>query len=455
MIQEFGKSTMISKYIKYLLSHQQLPSTRIIFDGQYMHQGNFYVYKYLLIVCNTSGFFNSDNIYTFKRLTIEEALRVSDTARILRSTSNNRVNNVPLTVTDDYVSTLTPATYSVVDIDITDKDLEVAANVFSSTTDYYDSYTHEYLGLYLKWLRNKTGLNIMPLYNQFSNRYTDKIRLDSDSTTKKLKVVPVDMDANVTSRPYVALVPLSFDTVYTVAYESVFPTKVYPVLFGTNLLTNHHNLQDRTSTELAYMTQLLDFKPMFRNQSFFDKPFKVMVPSLSAEEYVTSTGEPVNLFPWERYLYLAIEMSHNNRTSIAVVEGDHVSHQVSTVFSAEGITTKVSEDAISDLSSGKLSLLQINDHKIHPFSDKLIEYLCGNTIDIREEISENVVKVQELLGQTKDPYLNWNRSIQTEIFLKYHRTRTKQKPAAFDVLGYVDSDIENVLEKGELNEEYS
>ena len=81
----------------------------------------------------------------------------------------------------------------------------------------YDSYTHEYLGEYLRFLRDYYNVNLMSLYNCFSDRAATNInlkfsiskRIDSenseiincefaDDDLYKLYVVPVKLFKNYT-----------------------------------------------------------------------------------------------------------------------------------------------------------------------------------------------------------------------------------------------------------------
>lgn len=80
----------------------------------------------------------------------------------------------------------------------------------------YDSYTHEYLGDYLRFKRDYQNIDLMPLYNCFSDRlcpsYTKKISTSKISTT----ISTTDPD----SKDYkIYMLPIKLFQQYTIAID--------------------------------------------------------------------------------------------------------------------------------------------------------------------------------------------------------------------------------------------
>lgn len=93
----------------------------------------------------------------------------------------------------------------------------------------------------------------------------------------------------------------------------------------------------------------------------------------------------------------------------------------------------------------KLSLLQFNDKRNYPFADRLIEYLTLNVIDSADEISDNIKRIQDILGNQESRYIAygaWNNYLRTLIYL---RTRYDKNITHFDMNGYVDKTVESSI----------
>ena len=96
-------------------------------------------------------------------------------------------------------------------------------------------------------------------------------------------------------------------------------------------------------------------------------------------------------------------------------------------------------------------LTLVNDNIQHPFADRLIEYLCENTIDSRNTILLNNKLVENYLignkyisGYTKS--LLWTNNIQN-ILYQIEISNPNYVEKYFDSLGYVDKSLEEYVLK--------
>ena len=143
-MQEFNKVTTTSNFIKQLLNDTYLPVIRTVLPGDFIIANRLYILRCSIIRCNSSGY---------------------------------------LLPYDD--ADLTPVAQftTVGEYTFGEKNDKLCTN-FQSSSEGYDSLTHEGLGRYLRSLRDMYGLNLMPLYNCFSNNTLPNHHIFSDRIIK-------------------------------------------------------------------------------------------------------------------------------------------------------------------------------------------------------------------------------------------------------------------------------
>lgn len=190
-MQKFNKITTQSNIIKNLLATTYIPLIRTVRQGDYICEDRMYVYKCEVIYCTESGYiggikFNFD----------------TPTARWRR--------------VDEY--------------HFGDRDGKLSTN-YVSDSEGYDYYTHERLGQYLRNLRDMYGLNLMPLYNCFSNQF-----LEAHYITPK-KVIETIEDNNTK----IYKVPIRFNEDYTICIENIGVTTFAPAFIRNSALLKLNN----------------------------------------------------------------------------------------------------------------------------------------------------------------------------------------------------------------------
>ena len=455
---QFFKNTIESKFIKYLLEYTPLPIFPTINSGEIMIEGCTYIYIDKILLCTKTGRFRGINANTFidDYLYVNEDLYVTDDDYVLarRNPLTGEYNTyLPdekgiggLTVTDDYVRyEIRPvAEYEIVDNFIFGQFVPNVTQRFVSNTSYYDFQTHKFLGDYLRCLRDIYGLDLMGLYNCFDNYSVSNISLSLTGVTESTPV-----------KSKVFLIPIKFNKVYTIALNSNFPVLAKAIFYKNHLLVTGQGV-DLTSLLQSPVTQY--------NSLLFNSPVTFSVTNNTDLNTNATTEAQINqalaqkrqtdklLQDYEKYLYLAIQISENNETPIVVIEGDYSSVASSYVVSADGINT-LSQPQISSVFRSNLSLLEqtITTDSV-PFSDKLISYLLQYTIDVREEIDDNVARVETDINYNP-PIKNfkkgmWDVNLRYVLYNKYMNIQNIDFINKQDIIGFVDRDIENATLKG-------
>lgn len=470
---QFFTTTLITKYIKYLLSNTPIPQYSFISENQHMVKGCLYTYKNSILHCTKEGRFTGLN-GTLKRidhLYAQPDLRVADpyfkefgvdnvyadradyydqpdktwpNAPSFANLDEGWMSIVkpdpthpgdwlpskaqPLAATDDVVGVRvwSPAEFDIVSTFLPTVYTPGVTQQYMSNVSYYDSETHRWLGEYLRLLRNMYDLDLMGLYNCFNYQVVRSLVLNKDTDGNVLQVP--------NHKKKVLLVPIKFDRTYTIAIESSTPVQICSVFYNNGLV-----MDARGQTPLS---SILEEQLINKNTTQFHQPFTY-----------TSCSADTTTQKYERYLCLAIQVSETNDSSVVVLEGDYSRGSSSrSIADAKGLRKgEATVERLSEMMTSDLSLLATNDKLQHPFADRLIEYLCGNTIDTREKIDNNVEKVIDQLGNFEQEYKGqWSNELRYAIYDRYMDLKNKGYLNKRDILGYVDKDIENALRKGYL-----
>ena len=338
----------------------------------------------------------------------------------------------------------------------------------SITKSYYGSDIHEYLGNYLRFLRDYKHINLMSLYNCFSNRVIFPKRSDSYLH---------EQDKNYN---YYAI-PVRFGQNYTIGLDTSIPIEVYCTLWDEVEI----DLNGSTTGEDPRLTRLKTLTSITINSCDMTRPFiytklKDLPQGLVVSDYINHFGN----------LKLVLRVPRSNSTSIVVLEG---SYGFDTVI--DGVVTTSAEfgqkedkyhfkDYPTDL-----SLLKVNDKQQHPFADRLMEYLLDTAVTNVDILDDNIKRVQEFLIYLENykigiVYGDWDETMNDNIYKlvnnshisrygaqeyeRYIKSKTNVvnseggewldfdyknlKDVAQDLLMYVDKDVEALFLATEKSE---
>jgi len=427
----YNSNNIFVGYIKQLLHTFNLPTVRVYKEGMSVFKDNHYIYKDDFVVCLEDITDGSATDSSFKKL--------------FPYNFGKPITNFSTTLNIDNI--------------------------------IYDSYTHIYLGKYLRFIRDYKHLDLMSLYNCFSNELVKDLKIpgfDSSDTKYKIYMIPVKLFQN-----------------YTIAIDSDLPVEFICGFYDSKQIITTHD------TNIQLQTY---FKS---NVNKFNSPYL----------YSKLNNIAVNLKEIESNLdnfKLFIKIPATNTSSIVILEGNYTSNNDFTLGAIkelvkynnsvnnykidsitgynlptetedggkvlEPITAPIDNPHLNEIKLiSKLQLLKINSKSNHPFADRLIEYLIDNAITSIDNISNNIKRLQKSLkarydkitlvageekhnlkglkeiqryGIWEDKYKNiiYDASVQESMLNNEY----------FDLLGYGDKDIENIfISKAIEDEVYS
>ena len=413
-------------------------------------------------------------------------------------------NYLPETGQSSFVSTAWRRLSSV-HYDI-NKSIPGLTRVLNSPGSTYDSTTHEYLGDYLRFMRDYYGINLMSLYNCFNNKicnnlyYPHSLRVtnpafdpdkEESKTNSKHKEVSSIFDSQ-DQRYRIYAFPVKLLNDYTIAIDCSQGLEMFCGLYTTTL--------DTTDRGVALITKT--YKKF--NRTFFNRPF--LYNQLSAKYWNLQEDIALNnsypnfltdngITRWdivnrEQDLKLFIKVPASCKSSITVLEGDfrgfndatykpvkntitgqtiweyHQNNAVINFGNAEDRTAGLDVNTSPFTPISKLQLLAFNTEESYPFADRLIEYLCNSAITPIDEIADNIKRAQKVMSQNNHYFkINglWEDKMQKIIYdylinagpIKVENeklTDTRRgyhanlghtsKSTLYDVLGYIDKEAE-------------
>lgn len=287
----------------------------------------------------------------------------------------------------------------------------------------YDSSCHKYLGDFLRFVRDYLNIDLMGMYNCFAN----EILVDD-----KYKYI---------------IIPMKHNTKYTIAFDG----KDYDYLFTyeTTLEKIAANFKDnnyKNKPSSGYK----------KRTSTFLNPF--LLTSLIGEDTLITgglnAGKKIYSCFKEKLYKLVIRVKVTDNPVITVLEGDYTKAKQEFAPICANFEKGVDYSNI-DLNN-YLSDLQLLDFHLgqkdvsYPFADKLLEYLTGLAITPDDPISQNIIDAKiKFNSKFKLPVIPVNGKFTANDRLRcldlFGRSKYWNK-STYDLLGYVDKEIEECLD---------
>lgn len=286
---KFNNNNIFTGYLKQLLADFHLPTYKI-----YTKKNQEYYNKYGV---------EKDILPTIKKTNTN--LNIQYIPYIKDNTIQYFVNNTWEDSTKQFC-------YNTLDLNNT-KTLEIKNNI-------YDTYTHEYLGDYLRFKRDYNNIDLMSMYNCFNNNICNSLLYSwqlHDSEDNCNHIVSFDT-SNTQYKIY--MFPVKLFQNYTIAIDSSLPIEIC-----CGIYTKYQDTREKVQKipELTYKR--------FNSLNFNTPVLYSLLTMLDIETKNTWTEIAKN----EQNLKMFIKVPANNNSSIVVLEGNYINYNNSILnFSA-------------------------------------------------------------------------------------------------------------------------
>lgn len=286
----------------------------------------------------------------------------------------------------------------------------------------YDTYTHRYLGRYLRFLRDWGGVDLMSLYNCFDEEINNKeisFLLDSKDTNS-LKTFGGETEEHI-----VYSIPILAPFSYTLGLQTRGSVEMCIGFADSDLLTP----EEREYAPSLYVNT-------YRKKSF---PRSILLNDFF------NSGEPnISRFYNRSDLRLLLKVPRHIRSSIVLLEGNYLVDNVvvpgSSTSDTPGLTTGPVDEVTFNYNPQLLSYANTSNYLL---ADRLVEYLTDNVISPLSE-GYDIIKLQQFL--VKNNYIvSVNPSVWSEKEFDAIKKLIRDERIStnyFDSLGYCDKEVE-------------
>lgn len=304
---------------------------------------------------------------------------------------------------------------------------------YTPNSNYYDNGVHEYLGEFLRSLRDVKGIDLMPFYNMYSNNYISNYNINQDG---------IEEYYNNTYK--ILKVHARFNKKYTIAIDCPSEVWICPAFFVNNTPIFISSSDGRYNVDLS--SRLNSYGNYAKNYSSlsFVNPVLYEIGNVKTTSTYSEEEDCAYFKQYERNLVLLIQLPIDNISSVVILEGDYTNTESSKVISNDEIW-RLHETELNKVLCSNLSLLQFSTKENYVYSDRIIEYLLWNVITSQETISNNVEYIQNL-SVNLDPsqYIPgvWNNYTRSKMF---NFSLNQKKSKKLDMNGFIDKDTEKFL----------